>query len=205
MKNVEPINEDRLQQMRKYLEQAQKGDRSGLDWLLLLSSEIVRERAQYLLNKKFRFLEGVGHEVDSVVSDLWIKLKRHFQQKLPNSLEHLLAILALSVHHLLLDKANIMRRREERHEPIGADTSGGQPIGSRENDPQALAEFTEFQESLWKQLEQLPEDQRRVFEMHYFLGITQSRISEDLNLHPRQVSRLWAKASGALAQGWKEG
>ena len=164
---------------------------------------VVRERAQALLSKKFRFLEGVGHEVDSVVSDLWIKLKRHFQQKLPNSLEHLLALLALSVHHLLLDKASILRRREQRHEPIGTDSSPGQPAGSAENDPQALAEFTEFQEQLWKKLQTLPEDQRRVFEMHYFLGISQARIAEDLTLHPRQVSRLWVKASNAVVLGWK--
>ncbi|MFO0964310.1 MAG: sigma-70 family RNA polymerase sigma factor [Gemmataceae bacterium] len=193
----------RLVRMRQYLEQAQSGDRSGMDWLLLLASEVVRERAQALLSKKFRFLEGVGHEVDSVVSDLWIKLKRHFQQKLPNSLEHLLALLALSVHHLLLDKASILRRREQRHEPIGTDSSPGQPAGSAENDPQALAEFTEFQEQLWKKLQTLPEDQRRVFEMHYFLGISQARIAEDLTLHPRQVSRLWVKASNAVVLGWK--
>jgi RNA polymerase sigma factor (sigma-70 family) len=203
--SAESMNEDRLQQMRKYLEQAQNGDRSALDWLLLLASEVVRERAAYLFSKKFRFLEGVGHEVDSVVSDLWIKLKRHFQQKLPNSLEHLLALLALSVHHLMLDKANILRRRDQRHEPLGTDSStGGQPVSSRENDPQALAEFAEFQEHLWRKLESLPEDQRLVFEMHYFLGIPQARIADDLTLHPRQVSRLWVKASSAVVEGWQE-
>src|SRR5688500_17785102 len=97
--------EDRLPQMRQWLAQAQGGDRNALDWLLLRCCEIIRERAEYLFAKKFRCLHQRGHDVDSVVSDVWLKLKRHFQEKLPTSIEHLSAILALSVHHMLLDKA----------------------------------------------------------------------------------------------------
>jgi len=205
--SAESKNEDRLQRMRHWLTLAQTGDRTALDWLLLISCEVIRERAEYLFAKKFRYLQQRGHDIDSVVSDVWLKLKRNFQQKLPTSLEHLSAILALSVHHMLLDKSSVMRRKDQRQKELGSEGySGlGQANEAREEcDPQALAEFAEFQEHLWSKVESLPEDQRRVFELHYFLGIPQSRIAEDLALHPRQVSRLWMKASSSVVLGWKE-
>lgn len=199
--------EDRLQQMRQWLSQAQAGDRNALDWLLLSSCEVIRERAEYLFARKFRFLQQRGHDVDSIVSDVWLKLKRHFQEKLPTSIEHLTAILALSVHHMLLDKAGMMRRRDSREKELASENLSGQGHAHEAGDnldPQALAEFGEFQKRLWTRLSALPEDEQRVFEMHYFLGLTQARIAEDLNLHPRQVSRLWVKASSAVVLGLKE-
>ena len=45
----------------------------------------------------------------------------------------------------------------------------------------------------------LPKDQRVVFRFHYFADLSQSEIARLLDLHPKQVSRLWLAATVRLA------
>ena len=68
------------------------------------------------------------------------------------------------------------------------------------HDPGRLAVLTEFHE----QIEKLPDDQRRVFEMHYYGGFSQAETAQMLGLHKKQVSRLWLAATGRLAR-WLDG
>ncbi len=68
------------------------------------------------------------------------------------------------------------------------------------HDPPRLALLTEFHE----QIEKLPEDQRRVFELHYYGDFSQAEIGQMLGLHKKQVSRLWLRRYGeAGAAGWR--
>ena len=50
----------------------------------------------------------------------------------------------------------------------------------------------------------MPNDQRMVFELHYYGDFSQAEIAQMLTLHKKQVSRLWLAATGRLAQ-WLEG
>lgn len=38
-----------------------------------------------------------------------------------------------------------------------------------------------------------------MFELHYYLGLTQAEIAKTLNVHPRQISYLWIAATESLA------
>jgi DNA-directed RNA polymerase specialized sigma24 family protein len=40
----------------------------------------------------------------------------------------------------------------------------------------------------------LPDGPREVFELQYYLDLSQAEIATLLNLHPRKVSRLWQSA-----------
>ncbi len=63
------------------------------------------------------------------------------------------------------------------------------------HDPGRLAVLTEFHEQIGK----LPDDQRTVFELHYYGGFSQAEIAQMLAMHRKQVSRLWLAATGRLA------
>jgi RNA polymerase sigma factor (sigma-70 family) len=67
-------------------------------------------------------------------------------------------------------------------------------------EPGQLAVLTEFHD----QIEKLQDDQRRIFEMHYYGGFSQAEIAQILGLHRKQVSRLWLAATRCLAR-WLEG
>ena len=49
-------------------------------------------------------------------------------------------------------------------------------------------------------VEQLGDDERAVFEMHYYLEVPQAEIAKVLKLHPRKVSYLWVAATEKLAE-----
>ncbi len=62
------------------------------------------------------------------------------------------------------------------------------------------AAWTEFH----SRVTTLPEAERQIFELHYYLEIPQAEIARMTNLAPRQVSRLWVKAIEQLTQGFAE-
>ncbi len=67
-------------------------------------------------------------------------------------------------------------------------------------DPGRLALLTEFH----RQVENLPNDQRVVFDLHYYTDLPQVEIARLLGLHPRKVSYLWVAATERLAE-WLDG
>ena len=59
----------------------------------------------------------------------------------------------------------------------------------------SLALWTEFH----NKVASLKEDERTVFELHYYLGLPQAEIAKTLNVHPRKISYLWVAATEQLA------
>jgi len=90
-------------------------------------------------------------------------------------------------------------RRLRSHEALGLsdDSRGGPAAGGRTHDPERLALWTEFHEKVAR----LPEEERAVFEMPYYLELPQAEIATLLGLHPRKVSRLWVAATDRLTEG----
>ena len=77
-------------------------------------------------------------------------------------------------------------------------TSWSDP-SDRNAEPTRLAALSEFH----RQVENLPDDERTVFELHYYGDFSQAEIAQILQIQPKQVSRLWLAATGRLAS-WLE-
>jgi DNA-directed RNA polymerase specialized sigma24 family protein len=101
---------------------------------------------------------------------------------------------------VLLDMAQSDRRRGQR-EVLGLSgpDGGGAAASAAGNtyDPTRLALWTEFHE----RVAALSEQERAVFEMHYYLELPQAEIARVLELHPRKVSYLWIAATEKLGEG----
>jgi RNA polymerase sigma factor (sigma-70 family) len=101
---------------------------------------------------------------------------------------------------VLLDMAQSERRRGQR-EALGLSGTNGEgpaaPAASTTYDPARLALWTEFHEKV----AELSEQERAVFEMHYYLELPQAEIARLLGLHPRKVSYLWIAATEKLGEG----
>ena len=77
-------------------------------------------------------------------------------------------------------------------EEIGsAGDMAGDP-GSPVFRPGTLALFTEVHE----EVEQLPPDQREVFDLCYYQGLTQAEAAQVMGISERTVGRLWIAAQG---------
>jgi RNA polymerase sigma factor (sigma-70 family) len=140
------------------------------------------------------------HDVDSVVHETWVRLLQALERTEPPTVTDFFRLAAHKIRQVLLDMAQGERRRGQR-EVLGL----GQPDGSadglaaadRTHDPSRLALWTEFHEKVTA----LSEQERTVFEMHYYLDLSQVEIARFLDLHPRKVSYLWIAATEKLGEG----
>src|SRR5262249_42012757 len=101
---------------------------------------------------------------------------------------------------VLLDMAQRESRRAQREVLglSGAEGTGPIPVSAGTTyDPARLALWSEFHEKVAT----LSEQERAVFEMHYYLELPQAEIARVMELHPRKVSYLWIAATEKLGEG----
>ncbi len=147
-----------------------------------------------------------GHrELESVVSEVWIRLVGALKTVHPETVDGFFGLVFQKVRQVLLDMAN--RERRDGASPLAAqrgpvDRDSGKALDPTDTtyDPTRLAILTEFHE----QVEKLPDDERSVFELCYYGDFTQAEVAQILQMHPKQISRLWLTATGQLAR-WLEG
>ncbi len=123
----------------------------------------------------------------------------------PETVEGFFGLVFVKVRQVLLDMAQRQRRLDARQGQAPLDGGGSDVLADFDpadttHDPGRLAVLTEFHE----EIEKLPEDQRRVFELHYYGDFSQAEIAQMLGVHRKQVSRLWLAATGRFAR-WLEG
>jgi RNA polymerase sigma factor (sigma-70 family) len=139
------------------------------------------------------------HELDSVVHETWVRLLQALDKTEPATVADFFRLAALKFRQVLLDLAQSERRRAQREVLglSGADRAGpASSDGSTTHDPARLTLWTEFHEKVAT----LNEQERAVFEMHYYLELPQAEIARVLELHPRKVSYLWIAATEKLGE-----
>jgi RNA polymerase sigma factor (sigma-70 family) len=187
---------DSTQSLRPLVERMRQGDATARRDLLDRACGRLHRLAGHILAGSFPAVAR-RHELDSVVHETWLRLAQALDSVKPESVEHFFRLAAQKVRHVLLDLVD-RERRGLGHEAVGL--SGSQPdlaLGGRTHDPAKLAVWTEFH----AKAATLPDDERAVFEMHYYLDLPQAEIASLLDLHPRKVSRLWIAATDKLADG----
>ena len=86
------------------------------------------------------------------------------------------------------------RRRIRRVEETGtsildSSASPEQPQADSTYNPERLARWTE----LHRKVDELPPEEREVYELRYYAGLTLAEVADSLQIHPKQASRLWIR------------
>jgi RNA polymerase sigma-70 factor (ECF subfamily) len=196
--------DDTTAELQVLIDRLRQGDIAARRELLRRAHDRLLRIAATVFRQDFPALHG-RHELESVVSEVWMRLAGALEKTQPETVEGFFGLVFLKVRQVLLDMAQRQRRADAQR--------GGLPVVAGDSDAQAefdqpdttyepaqLAVLTEFHD----QIEKLPEDQRRIFEMHYYGGFSQAEIAQILGLHRKQVSRLWIAATRCLAR-WHEG
>ncbi len=190
---------DATVELQVLIDRLRQGDQGACRELLERAHGRLRKLAGRILSVSFPVLRG-RHDLDSIVDETWLRLLQALQKSEPPTVADFFRLAAHKIRQVLLDLAARERRRLDREVPAGGQTSsadGGLPEPSdRSHDPAQLALWTE----LHTLVAQLPEAERAVFEMHYYLGLPQAEIARVLELHPRKVSYLWVAATDRLAR-----
>jgi RNA polymerase sigma factor (sigma-70 family) len=185
--------------LQALLDRLRQGDRAARRLLLERACERLRRLAGRMLHGSFPEVAR-RHELDSVVHETWVRLLQALEKTEPPTVADFFRLAAHKFRQVLLDMAQSERRRAQREVLglSGMSSDGPAPsVGSATYDPARLALWTEFHEKVAT----LSEQERAVFEMHYYLELPQAEIAKVLELHPRKVSYLWIAATEKLGEG----
>jgi RNA polymerase sigma factor (sigma-70 family) len=179
------------------LDRMKAGDRAARRELLDRACARLRRLASTMLAGSFPALRE-QHELDSVVHEAWLRLLQALDQVEPPTVADFFRLAAHKIRQVLLDMADRQRRRAAREvSGLGGDSDWGAvaSVAGQTLDPARLALWSEFH----SRVASLPDDERQVFELHYYLELPQAEIARMLGLHPRKVSYLWVAATDRLA------
>ncbi len=190
------MSDDATVQLQLLIDRAGRGDAGARRELLERACARLRRLAATVFYGSFPALRR-RHELDSVVHDAWLRLLQALDKTSPPTVADFFRLAAHKVRQVLLDMAERQRRLGGR-EVLGAGGADGE--AGHTHDPARLALWTEFHE----RVASLADDERAVFETHYYLDLPQAEVAKFLNLHPRKVSYLWVAATEKLAEGLEE-
>jgi RNA polymerase sigma factor (sigma-70 family) len=184
--------------LQALLDRMNQGDLAARRELLERACTRLRRLANTMLAGSFPAVRQ-RHELDSVVDETWLRLSQALDQVTPSTVADFFRLAAHKIRQVLLDMAQRERRRAAREATGPEGDSDSAPIasaGAETLDPARLALWSEFH----ARVANLPDQERQVFELHYYLELTQAEIARMLELHPRKVSYLWVAGTEKLAE-----
>jgi RNA polymerase sigma factor (sigma-70 family) len=191
------MEQDTTLHLQPLLDRLRSGDKQARREFLELACNRLRRLAGRILSGSFPNLQS-RHDVDSVVHETWLRLQQALDKADPPTVADFFRLAAHKIRQVLLDMAEKQRKIDQRETFLSRADSHGNAGGDPANqtyDSARLAQWTEFH----NQVGRLADDERAVFEMHYYLGLPQAEIAKLLEMHPRKVSYLWVAATERLA------
>jgi RNA polymerase sigma factor (sigma-70 family) len=180
-----------------WIERLRDGDNLARAALL----DCACERLTLMVRKMLKGYPGVARweQTDDVLQNALLRLDRALKAVSPPTSRDFFRLAAAQIRRELIDLA----RRYSGHEGLGAhhstcagpEQSGGSPAGKSEPsdstyEPGRLACWTEFH----RRIESMPEDDREVFDLLWYQGLTQAEAAAVLGIAERTISRKWISA-----------
>ncbi len=183
---------DTLVRIQGLLERLRAGDGSARDALLGAAGERLRQLAHRMLQGYARVRRW--EETDDVLQSALMRLHRTLKDVSPPSAADFLRLAALNIRRELLDLAKHHygpQGHGAHHDTQGPDEKGpAEPAAPESLDPARLAVWRE----LHTQAEKLPEEEKAVFDLLWYQGLSQAEAAEVLGVHERTVKRRWQSA-----------
>jgi RNA polymerase sigma-70 factor (ECF subfamily) len=174
------------------------GDGAARDELLALTCA----RLTRLARKMLRAYPGVARweQTDDLLQNAILRLCRALDHVIPESPRSFFNLAAVQMRRELIDLARHHHGPHglgAHHESVPPDDPGAPALdtpGSTTNEPDRLAGWTEFHE----QIEALPDEQREVFNLLWYQGLTQAEAGALLGVTERIVKWRWRAARLSL-------
>jgi RNA polymerase sigma factor (sigma-70 family) len=186
---------DTTLRLQSLLDRMNSGDAEARCELIGRAYGRLRLLAGAILNRSFPALRN-RHDLDSVLHDSFIRLAQALDSVTAPTVADFFRLAARKINHVLLDLID----RHRRHD-CGTPSDFASEPSDQSHDPARLALWAEFHAHAAR----LPDGPREVFELQYYLDLSQAEIAALLNLHPRKVSRLWQSAKDHLAAALPDG
>jgi RNA polymerase sigma-70 factor (ECF subfamily) len=188
----------RTSQLLRLLDRMRAGDRAAEDELL----RQVEDRLKRLARKMLRSFPAVRRweETSDVVQNGSLRLLRALQAVRPQSTQHFFALASKHMRYELLDLTRHYRQLNALHQSNGVADSASTPAHEPLDPAPSLDELEQWCE-VHRKIDELPEQEREVVDLHFYQGLTKAEVAELLGVNVRQVQRLWNAALQRLHRG----
>jgi RNA polymerase sigma factor (TIGR02999 family) len=187
--------DDRSSQLQFWIEALQAGNLSAREQLFTRAYERLRKLAGKMLHDFQRVRRW--EETDDICNEASIKLWKALQEISPRSVREFLGLAAVQIRRVLIDLARHYDGPQgpgrRHHTPDPGKGSTLEPLDKSE-DQQQLARWTALHEAV----EQLPAEEREVFGLHWYQGLTHLEAAEILEVSVDTIKRRWQAARWKL-------
>ena len=174
------------------------------------AEEIIKhsmERLRLLAHKRLLSFPDVRgrQETDDVVQHAALKLYRALKADAPTSPGHLMRLASTQIRRVLLDmKRHEVGVGEDRVKVVLDPAQATSQVGRIFDQPDKAAKEKEKKrmrlQEIDEQVENLPEDQRDVFQQVYYQGLPYGDVARALEISESTVKRRWYDAQDKLHQ-----
>jgi RNA polymerase sigma-70 factor (ECF subfamily) len=185
---------DSLAEIEGWIARLYAGDDRARDALLGCAGERLRRLAQRMLRTYPRVRRW--EQTDDVLQSALLRLYRTLRDVPPRGAADFLRLAALNLRRELLDLTKHYsgpRGHGAHHrtaDPDAAQGDAGHPPARESADPGRLAAWAEFHEHAGR----LPAEEREVFDLIWYQGLSQGEAARLLGVHERTVKRRWQAA-----------
>ena len=190
-----PVNQ--TVQIQGWLDRLRAGDESARKELLNCACERLSRLTRKMLRGYPRLKRW--EQTDDVLQNAAVRLYRALGQVKPASAPDFFRLAALNIRRELLDLAKHYygpQGRGARHATVDhrRQDASGTPAAHEPPDagggPERLAAWTEFHQ----QIERLPDEEREIFDLLWYQGLSQAEAASLLNVSERTIKRRWQSA-----------
>jgi RNA polymerase sigma-70 factor (ECF subfamily) len=170
------------------------GDPAAREALLGAAGERLRQLAHRMLQGYPRVRRW--EQTDDVLQNALLRLYRTLQEVAPPTAADFLRLASLSLRRELIDLSRHYygpQGHGAHHATLGPDAAAAgrpEPPASPSGGPDRLAAWAEFHEKAG----QLPDEERAVFDLIWYQGLSQAEAAQALQVHERTVKRRWRSA-----------
>lgn len=195
------LRDDPSVQIQGWIDRLRRGDESARVALI----ESAGGRLLRLTRKMIKSYPRVARweQTDDVFQNALLRLDRALRSVAPATVRDFFRLSAAQVRRELIDLARRYGGPEglgANHASHGPDGDGSQAVPDRAESTQApdqLACWSEFH----RRIEALPDEDREIFDLLWYQGLTQPQAALVLGVSERTVNRRWIAARLRLGEG----
>jgi RNA polymerase sigma-70 factor (ECF subfamily) len=183
-----------LEQIQNWVVRLQAGDPAAREALLQCAAERLRQLAHRMLQSYPRVRRW--EQTDDVLQNAMLRLYRTLKDVPPPTAPDFLRLAALNLRRELLDLTKHYygpQGQGAHHESLDPNASAApvhEPAAGGSSDPERLASWAAFHE----QVGRLPDEEREVFDLIWYQGLSQAEAAQLLQVHERTIKRRWQSA-----------
>lgn len=188
-----------------------EGDTTQLQALLDLAAEgdneaygeLIARASDRLLKLTRKMLRNYPHlrrweQTDDVFQNAAMRLYRSLQNLKPDSVRSFMGLAALEIRRAMIDLIRHHFGPEgaagKHHSDVFGDSTGDggviKNIPAQNGEPESLESWAQFHETV----DQLPQEEREIFQLVWYGGLQQQEIASLLGVSNRTVQRRWYRA-----------